>query len=179
MKVAKLVTITLLTRVIVDEDATTEQIYDAAKDRFIDKLETELHENSYDDGIEDDVECPYSPMMDGEDEETRIKAFNSLKSITSEELQDFFEEEDFNVTVLENGEVEIETWTEGGVNMIHYLSSCTIEEFGNIVNDFDIDEEIDLHRQDPTYVAAFSIKQSVEDFTKYHNRLKTMLGKLK
>jgi hypothetical protein len=61
-KVAKLVYVSLATRVVVDEDATQEQILEAAKHRFIDKLQTELGENLED--IVDDTECPYDPDMD-------------------------------------------------------------------------------------------------------------------
>jgi hypothetical protein len=61
-KVAKLVCVSLMTRVVVDEDATEEQIIDAAKHRFIDKLNTEIDENI--ESIEDDEECPYDPDLD-------------------------------------------------------------------------------------------------------------------
>lgn len=61
-KVAKLVYVSLATRVVVDEDATEEQIIDAAKHRFIDKLNTEIDEHI--ESIEDDVECPYDPDLD-------------------------------------------------------------------------------------------------------------------
>ena len=61
-RVAKLVYVSLVTRVIVDEDATDEQIVEAAKHRFVDKIQTELGENLED--IVDDTECPYDPEMD-------------------------------------------------------------------------------------------------------------------
>lgn len=62
MKVAKLVYISMMTRVIVDEGATDEEILEAAKPRFIDKVETELDENL--ESIGEDAECPYDPDMD-------------------------------------------------------------------------------------------------------------------
>jgi hypothetical protein len=52
----------LATRVIVDEDATEEQILEAAKHRFIDKVQTELGEHLEFIGYDD--ECPYDPDMD-------------------------------------------------------------------------------------------------------------------
>lgn len=62
-KVAKLVTVSLMTRVIVDEDATDEQILDAAKPRFQAKLDNnELMDNLEE--IYDDDECPYDPETD-------------------------------------------------------------------------------------------------------------------
>lgn len=62
MKVAKLVYLTLVTRVVVDENATDEQIIDVAKDRFIDQIEMEIDEHIED--IVDDEECPYHPSTD-------------------------------------------------------------------------------------------------------------------
>lgn len=62
MKVAKLVYVSMMTRVIVDEDATDEQILEAAKPRLIDTVQTQLGENLED--IVDDTECPYDPALD-------------------------------------------------------------------------------------------------------------------
>lgn len=56
-KVAKLVRISLMTRVIVEEDATEETILDAAKPRFIDKIISDLDDNV--ETIEDDTEVPF------------------------------------------------------------------------------------------------------------------------
>jgi hypothetical protein len=58
-KVAKLVYVSMVTRVIVDEDATEEQIINVAQYKFMDKVQTELCENL--ENIVDDVECPYDP----------------------------------------------------------------------------------------------------------------------
>lgn len=58
-KVAKLVYVTLLTRVIVDEDATDEEIIAVAKPNYLDKIHNnELIENI--EKIVEDEECPYS-----------------------------------------------------------------------------------------------------------------------
>lgn len=56
-KVAKLVAVSLLTRVVVDDTATEEEILDAARPRYFDKVRTELGDNL--EYIEDDTECPY------------------------------------------------------------------------------------------------------------------------
>jgi hypothetical protein len=92
------------------------------------------------------------------------------KEMTPDQLRDFFEERDFTVHMDEDG-AEVETWTEGGVNMLMYLSPFTAEEFIEYVDDFDMDEEIDLHRQAKDYRAAFSIRESLADFTAFHERL--------
>jgi hypothetical protein len=55
-KVAKIVCVSLMTRVIVDENATDEQIVELAKGKFIEKIEGELLENLEE--IYDDEECP-------------------------------------------------------------------------------------------------------------------------
>lgn len=46
------------------------------------------------------------------------------------------------------------------------------------VKDFDVDEEIEQHRQAEDYKNAFTIRESLEDFTKFHNRLKEVSEKL-
>jgi uncharacterized protein YbcI len=60
MKVAKLVYVSLATRVVVDENATDEQILEAARANFIEKIQTELSEHLEE--IIDDEECPYEPQ---------------------------------------------------------------------------------------------------------------------
>lgn len=56
-RVAKLVTIVLTTRVVVDESANDEQIFETARKGFANKL----HEESLDniEKIELDTECPF------------------------------------------------------------------------------------------------------------------------
>ena len=56
-KVAKLVLVSLMTRVIVDKDATDEEILDKAKPKFAEKVQTVLGENL--ENISDDEECPF------------------------------------------------------------------------------------------------------------------------
>jgi len=61
-KVAKLVYVSLMTRVVVDENATDEQILNAAKPNFEQKIAYELNEHLED--IVDDTECPYDENFD-------------------------------------------------------------------------------------------------------------------
>ena len=101
--------------------------------------------------------------------------------MTTENLKNFFEEKDFNIHLTEqdgNQCAEVETWTNGGVNMILWLNPFSIEEFEQRVNDFDVDEEIELHRQGQDYKNAFTIKESVKDFEDFHIRLKDVLSEL-
>ena len=104
------------------------------------------------------------------------------KAKTPITLQEIFENNDFNVHLIEQDNVqcaEIETWTDGGVNMIIWLNPFTAEEFEKSVNNFDVDEEIELHRQGQDYKNAFSIRESLNDFEKFHKRLKSMVKEIK
>ena len=59
-KVAKLVKVCLVTRVIVDEDATDDQILQKSTMAFKLKVNEELSEHL--DSIEPDVECPFGTL---------------------------------------------------------------------------------------------------------------------
>lgn len=80
--------------------------------------------------------------------------------------------------------MELEDWTNGGVNMFIYIDKeeekTATQQFINYVDNFDIDEEIDLHRQAKDYREAFRITESVKDFEnwlKYCNKIKKELIK--
>jgi hypothetical protein len=101
--------------------------------------------------------------------------------MTTKKLQQFFEDSSFNVNLVKDGKIqcaELETWTGGGVNMIIYLNPFNVDSFKEYVNDFCIDDEIDLHRQDKHYRNDFTIRQSVEDFESYLNDIKEVAEKL-
>jgi hypothetical protein len=66
-KVAKLVYVSLVTRVIVDENASDTEILMKAQSKFIEKIENEIHEHL--ESIEDDTECPYDENLDLSEEE--------------------------------------------------------------------------------------------------------------
>jgi len=65
-KVAKLVSVSLMTRVIVDEGASESEILELAGIKLAEKIQHELTEHLEE--IEDDVECPYNPEFDEEHE---------------------------------------------------------------------------------------------------------------
>ena len=77
--------------------------------------------------------------------------------------------------------LEVEGWTPGGVNMIHFLDFRQdgnildpwdiADKVNNLYNEFDIDEEIDAHRQDNGYRSAFTHKRSVTDFEEWKETL--------
>ncbi len=61
-KVAKLVRVMVTTRVIVDDNASEDEIMETALPRLLDNLQTNAFENIED--IVDDTEVPYDPDMD-------------------------------------------------------------------------------------------------------------------
>lgn len=61
-KVAKLVYISLVTRVVVDENASEDDILNAARPKFAAKVFKELSENVGE--IVDEEESPYDPEFD-------------------------------------------------------------------------------------------------------------------
>jgi hypothetical protein len=63
-KVAKLVTVTMTTRIIVDENATEEQIIELASIKMSEKIQEEFNQNI--ESIQDDTECPYDAEFDEE-----------------------------------------------------------------------------------------------------------------
>ena len=88
-------------------------------------------------------------------------------SLTSKERK-ILEDNGFRVHKYQDGYVELEQWTDGGVDMIISYDSkkqTAYEGLGDYLFSFDIDEEIDLYRQDEKYKNDFSITQSVRDFT--------------
>ena len=77
---------------------------------------------------------------------------------------------------------ELEDWTSGGVDMIIYLdkneSETATEQFKTYTDNFDIDEEIDIHRQAEDYKQAFRITESVRDFEDWLEYCKNILKEL-
>ena len=102
--------------------------------------------------------------------------------MSKDELIKTLEENGFNVHIFEqDGEecAEIESWTEGGINMIAVLQPISVESFEAYVVGFDIDDEIDLHRQDPLFKKAFTTTESLEEFQNYSEYLHTVLKIIK
>lgn len=95
----------------------------------------------------------------------------------------------FDVNVLsENGMdngLEIEMWTNGGVDMIHtiyffenYQDLYNVEkvdkEIQSLYENFSIDDEIDIYRQNESYKQHFTIRDSLEDFENYDKKLEEL-----
>lgn len=98
--------------------------------------------------------------------------------MNSKQLSEFLDNHGFNVTLINEDEVELETWTQSGVNMIITLSPFTVQEFVDYVENFDTDEEFYLHIEDPRYKKTFTVKQAIDDFICFKERLEGLVSKL-
>lgn len=99
-----------------------------------------------------------------------------IEPLTAEQskLKEHLEAKGYKVTLFEQGGeicAEVVNWTDRGVNMVVTLLPFTFEELSAYVEDFDVDEEIDIHRQDERYRNAFRISQSVKDFEDWHEEI--------
>lgn len=104
-----------------------------------------------------------------------------MNTKSNTELKAFFEANDFSVHLFtqDNQEcAEVEKWTKGGVDMIMCLQPFNVKSFVDAVDSFNVDEEIDLHRQGESYKQNFTLSQSLEDFTNFHNHLKEVAAEL-
>ena len=87
----------------------------------------------------------------------------------------------FNINESAYG-LELESCTDGGVNMLigidkdsDYDLLAQLEQF---VENFDIDEEIDIQRQDAYYRRKFTIKESIRDFENWVDYIEECISKL-
>lgn len=77
---------------------------------------------------------------------------------------------------------EMETWTDNGVNMIHFIdcrdyadgvtAANVMDQLKQILSCFDVDEEIHTLMEDKSAREAFSYRQAVHDMEAYEDRLK-------
>ena len=91
--------------------------------------------------------------------------------------------EPFTGNIHESEDIfELEAWTNGGVDIVIVLrkedEKTLFEQFKEWVETYDVDEEIDVYRQDEQYKSAFSLRQSLEDFEAFENWLKQVLENL-
>ena len=99
--------------------------------------------------------------------------------ITSKEREILLEL--FNINESAYG-LELESCTDGGVNMLigidkdsDYDLLAQLEQF---VENFDIDEEIDIHREDENYKRKFTIRESINDFENWVDYIEECISKL-
>lgn len=99
--------------------------------------------------------------------------------ITSKEREIL--EELFNVSESAD-DLELESYTDGGVDMFITIekdnSNNLLEQLRLFVENFDIDEEIDIHRQDTDYRRNFTIRESITDFENWVDYIRDCISKL-
>lgn len=85
-------------------------------------------------------------------------------------------------TILENESgYELETWTNEGVDMIITIEKngdTLLEQLKEYIDNFDIDSEIDMYRENEEYRNNFTIKESLEDFESYISYVKDLIEEL-
>ena len=90
-------------------------------------------------------------------------------------------EELFNVSESAD-DLELESYTDGGVDMFITIekdnSNNLLEQLRLFVENFDIDEEIDIHRQDTDYRRNFTIRESINDFENWVDYIEECISKL-
>lgn len=90
-------------------------------------------------------------------------------------------EELFNVSESAD-DLELESYTDGGVDMFITIekdnSNNLLEQLRLFVENFDIDEEIDIHRQDTDYRRNFTIRESINDFENWVDYIRDCISKL-
>lgn len=85
-------------------------------------------------------------------------------------------------TILEDESgYELETWTNEGVDMIITIEKngdTLLEQLKEYIDNFDIDSEIDMYRENEEYRNNFTIKESLEDFESYISYVKDLIEEL-
>ena len=112
---------------------------------------------------------------------------------TLKQIFDILEDNNITIYPYKEGKIlcgyELNTYSKGGVNMIIYVdfidggnpkkANDFIKKFFERIDDIDIDEEIDVHRQDTRYKEVFTIRQSVEDFEDWKKGLQKIVESIK
>lgn len=88
-----------------------------------------------------------------------------------------------NFNFSDDGEcLELEAWTNGGVDMMIYIykkeHETITDGLKSYYKSFDIDDEIDTYREDLSYCQAFTIVESVRDFEDWLNFINGIIGEL-
>ena len=99
----------------------------------------------------------------------------------------FFEGEGFIYNEIEEG-IELESWTRLRVDMLVFLDVRDYgahppkdwwkDQFKEYCQCLDVDEEIDLHREDKNYKMCFSISQSLKDFEEYEKWIEDVKSRM-
>ena len=87
----------------------------------------------------------------------------------------------FNVSESAD-DLELESYTDGGVDMFITIDknsyNTLLEQLKEFVENFDIDEEIEIYRQDTDYRRNFTIRESINDFENWVDYIEECISKL-
>lgn len=112
-------------------------------------------------------------------DDTTLGYNNDFEIINDKQME--YLKEHFKVYENES-EFELESWTDGGVDMFINIDKESYkkvaEQLREFIDNFDIDDEIDIHRQEKAYRDAFRITESVKDFEGYVEFLEDVLYEL-
>ena len=126
------------------------------------------------------TEEEYLSMYDNGEGDSYYTEWESDFKIINDKQMEYLKER-FNVYESES-EFELESWTDGGVDMFIHIdkesNKKVVEQLREFIDNFDIDDEIDIHRQDKAYCDAFRITDSVKDFEGYVEFLEDVLYEL-
>lgn len=117
-----------------------------------------------------------------------MNAIIERDTLAKEALKDVLKyiRENFRIYVDSKDDAEdgfdIENWTSGGVDMVHYVDLRDVDgprtdvfeilrKIEDIAENFDVDDEICTHMQDSRYKADFSFRRAVEDFEAWEQTL--------
>ena len=99
--------------------------------------------------------------------------------ITSKERELLLELFNINESAYE---LELESRPDGGVDMFISIDKNSdnnlLEQLERFVENFDIDEEIDIHREDENYRRKFTIRESINDFENWVDYIEECISKL-
>lgn len=87
---------------------------------------------------------------------------------------------DYIHTDYNEDDLYLETWTNGGVDMIICLDKdkSIIDNLKEYIKYFDIDEEIEIYRQGKDYREHFTIRESLEDFENWVENIENIIEEL-
>ena len=102
------------------------------------------------------------------------------------------QDNEFSIDIYEENKkecgLELERWTDGGVDMIPFLdfrdsNNINIfniyEEIKRYARNFDVDEEIDMYREDEAYKNNFTYRESIKDFEDWQEKINKLKDDVK
>lgn len=104
--------------------------------------------------------------------------YKSALSKEQTKLKKFLEENEFRVfPFLQDNDIRayIENWTSGGEDMIITLHPFSFEELKSYIEEYDIDEHIDIMMEDKMYKECFTYRKAVEDQEDWLNNWKDVI----